>query len=241
MNILGIDTATRILGVALRIDGETAGQTIFRQPRNHDALLTPAVRDLLAARGLGVHDLDAVAVSIGPGSFTGLRIGVSFVKGLVFGMNVKVVAVPTLEALARALLGELQESLPLECAIVLPGRKGEVFWGKFRLSDRGVERVRKTELVSVQELVARLPEKLVIAGEGADELDNARRNYFALYSVEASAAIVAELGEERARNEKYEDIASLEPFYGKEFLVKDASVRLPKVLRDASSQFQSKD
>jgi len=126
-------------------------------------------------------------------------------------------------------------------AIVLPGRKGEVFWGKFRLSDGGVEQVRKTELVSVQELASHLPEKLVIAGEGAGELDNARRNYFALYSIEASAAIVAELGEERARSGEYADIASLEPFYGKEFLVKDVSARLPKVLRDASSQLQSKD
>ncbi|NOY06682.1 MAG: tRNA (adenosine(37)-N6)-threonylcarbamoyltransferase complex dimerization subunit type 1 TsaB [Chlorobi bacterium] len=241
MNILGIDTATSILTIALRVDGETVEQKVFRQTRNHDSLLTPTVRDLLTSRGLQVRDLDTVAISIGPGSFTGLRIGLSFVKGLVFGLDVKVVAVPTLEALACAVRNERRASLPFECAIVLPGRRGEVFWGKFKLSDNGVEQVQKTELVPVQDLASQLPETFVIAGEGASELDNARRNYFTLYSIEASAAVVAELGEARARNGEYEDIASLEPFYGKEFLVKDAGGRLPKVLRDASSQLESKD
>ena len=241
MKVLGIDTATSILGIALRVDGETVEQVLYRQARNHDAMLTPAVRDLLASHSLRVRDLEAVALSIGPGSFTGLRIGLSFVKGLVFGTNVKVVTVPTLEALARTLRNERRDLLPVECAIVLPGRKGEVFWGKFRLSNDGVEQARQTELVSVEELAALLPASFVIAGEGAEVLDNARRNYFALYSIEASAAVVAEVGEERVRRGEFEDIASLEPFYGKEFLVKDTSGRLPKVLRDASSQFQSKD
>ena len=101
-HILTIDTATTACSVALVKDGTVQALRENNQGLNHSVLLAPYIDALLREHRLEVRDLDAIAVSMGPGSYTGLRIGVSTAKGLCFGAGIPLIAVPTLRALARA-------------------------------------------------------------------------------------------------------------------------------------------
>ncbi|MBQ3865555.1 MAG: tRNA (adenosine(37)-N6)-threonylcarbamoyltransferase complex dimerization subunit type 1 TsaB, partial [Clostridia bacterium] len=101
MTILGIDTSAGTCGAALMKDGKTLASFARRDGLVHSETLLPGILLLLDGAGIGVSDLDAVAVSVGPGSFTGLRIGVSTVKGLSYPGDIPCVPVSTLEALAE--------------------------------------------------------------------------------------------------------------------------------------------
>ena len=100
MKILAIDTATDILGIALTEDTELINESRLNLKRAHSEKLLFTVDKILNESQVTINELDAIAVSIGPGSFTGLRIGLAAVKGLAFATNLPVVSVPTLDALA---------------------------------------------------------------------------------------------------------------------------------------------
>ncbi|MCK4578395.1 MAG: tRNA (adenosine(37)-N6)-threonylcarbamoyltransferase complex dimerization subunit type 1 TsaB [Candidatus Marinimicrobia bacterium] len=107
MNLLAIESAYDICGTALFADGVLIGSRETRAPRDHNRLLAAYVSDILEQGGLAASSLDAVAVSSGPGSFTGLRIGMSYARGLAFGAGIPVVPVPSLPSL---LVGEAESS-----------------------------------------------------------------------------------------------------------------------------------
>ncbi|MBR9976268.1 MAG: tRNA (adenosine(37)-N6)-threonylcarbamoyltransferase complex dimerization subunit type 1 TsaB [Bacteroidetes bacterium] len=114
--ILGIDTATARLGVAL-YDGESViAAATFVRPNAHDELLAPLCRDLLAHAGIAMDDLDAVAVSAGPGSFTGLRIGMAAAKGFALALHIPIVAVPTHDAAAESVVRRWPLGAPVTTA-----------------------------------------------------------------------------------------------------------------------------
>jgi tRNA threonylcarbamoyladenosine biosynthesis protein TsaB len=100
--LLGIDTATRFISLALHDGDRIAAESTWETANNHTIELAPAVRAMLARAGMGSQDLSAVAVALGPGSFTGLRIGLGFAKGLATTLAIPLLGIPTLVALARA-------------------------------------------------------------------------------------------------------------------------------------------
>ena len=108
--ILNIDTSTTVCSVALAQDGKIIGIKESNEGLNHSVLLGVYIDDILNNHHIHAAQLDAVAVSMGPGSYTGLRIGVSTAKGLCFGANKPLLAVPTLQALARSVADQLQEN-----------------------------------------------------------------------------------------------------------------------------------
>ena len=99
--IVSIDTATHVCVVALHRDGQLLASQEHHEERSASALLPDIIHQLLHASGLEPKDLSAVAVSAGPGSYTGLRIGVSTAKGLAYGLGIPIIGVPSLQALAR--------------------------------------------------------------------------------------------------------------------------------------------
>ena len=99
MNILGIETATRAASVAVIFDGKILAETIRESPQSFSETLLPQVEEVVKSSG-AFEKLDAVAVSIGPGSFTGLRIGLATAKALAYAWGMKIIGVPTLQALA---------------------------------------------------------------------------------------------------------------------------------------------
>jgi len=99
--IILIETATSMLSVAIVEDGKIIASAKSGEPRMQASLTAPFVKEVLDKAGLGVKDCDAVAVSMGPGSYTGLRVGVSTAKGLAFGAGIPLIGISTLDILAR--------------------------------------------------------------------------------------------------------------------------------------------
>ena len=159
--MLGIETATVMGGVALVSGGgDLLGEITLRNHESHSERMLPALEWLLATLGLSLRDCEAVAVSQGPGSFTGLRAGVATAKGLSFSLRVPLFGIPTLEALAaNAPPGEG----PL-CA-VLNARRGEVFRALFERRHDELRRLGPDSLMPLGALADELPAGCLVVGE----------------------------------------------------------------------------
>jgi tRNA threonylcarbamoyladenosine biosynthesis protein TsaB len=102
MTLLAVDTSTRTVGMAIYDGVHVLSESIWFSQDHHTVELAPAVADLLAKSGIRVADLAALGVALGPGSFTGLRIGLAFAKGLALAQNIPIIGVPTLDVLAAS-------------------------------------------------------------------------------------------------------------------------------------------
>ena len=162
--LLALESSGRIPSVALLRGEELLGERHGARERPGAESLLPAVDELLAQAGKRAADLEAFAVSIGPGSFTGLRVGIATVKGLAFGSGRPVAAVSSLAALAR---GAPESGEPV--VALLDARRDEFYAASFRISgpDRAVASDALEEAVyTPAELIERLPSRCLLLGEG---------------------------------------------------------------------------
>ncbi len=150
MKLLALDTATEACSVALNLDGEVI-ERFELTPRRHSRDLLPMVEDILSQAGLSLKQLDALAFGRGPGAFTGLRVATAMVQGLAFAVDLPVVPVSTLTALAQQGLREHKASKVLSA---IDARMDEVYWGAFSESEGLMVPV-------VAEIVA-MPENVVV-------------------------------------------------------------------------------
>lgn len=171
MRILALDTTTPTASAAVWNDGALLGQYTI-QTNTHSTTILPMIESLLANLNLNILELDAMAVSAGPGSFTGVRIGVATIKGLAFSHRIPCIGVSSLEVLAWNLIGCKGILCP-----VINARRGHVYSAMFS-ADGENPPVRQTEddLISVADLAGKLQEFKVpvyTAGDGYDMLQNA--------------------------------------------------------------------
>ncbi|MEA2102713.1 MAG: tRNA (adenosine(37)-N6)-threonylcarbamoyltransferase complex dimerization subunit type 1 TsaB [Thermodesulfobacteriota bacterium] len=126
MNILAMDTSTDICSVAIMVENALEYETTFRVRKGHAGSLLPAIDTAMDQTGIKKDQIDIIAVSLGPGSFTGIRIGIATAKGLGYALDCPVTGIPTLDIIAR---GASRDALPSSLPImpVLDARKGEVF------------------------------------------------------------------------------------------------------------------
>lgn len=225
MTVLGIETATTVCGAALARDGEVVGLREVQQRNVHAERLPGFIGALLEGEQMAPGALSAVAVSAGPGSFTGLRIGLSTAKGLVYATGIPLIAVPTLEALAVRLL---RSGAPVEGWILtaLDARRDELYVQVFAAAGamiRSREDVRDITVAGLAELVAGRP--VVVTGGGAEKAAAGLAHAGCRYTLappalrDCSAAEVALLGEQMLRAGVQADPATLEPRYIKEFFL----------------------
>lgn len=130
MKLLALDTSSEGCSAALLVDGEIS-ERFEHAPRGHTRLLMPMVRELLAAQSLVPAELDALAFACGPGSFTGVRIATGVIQGLAWGLNIPVVPVSSLEAVALGAIDALAVPEDTGTAVAFDARMGEVYWGCF--------------------------------------------------------------------------------------------------------------
>ena len=217
--ILHIETSTEVCSVAV---SENA-QVIFQQEdRNHAEHLASMVDEALSFTDSHAIPFDAVAVSCGPGSYTGLRIGVSMAKGVCYGRDLKLVSVPTLELMCvPLLLGEKIEEGALLCPM-LDARRMEVYAA---LYDRALRPVREVgaDIVdqdTYREWLDRQP--VYFFGNGAKKCMDVINHPNARYidGVEPLAKWMMPLAERRFLQEQFEDVAYFVPFYLKDFVAK---------------------
>jgi tRNA threonylcarbamoyladenosine biosynthesis protein TsaB len=211
--LLALDTATRMIGIALH-DGENLlAESLWLGGRRHTVLLGPEVALMLRKIDAQAEDLTAVAVASGPGSYTGLRIGMAFAKGLALSHQLPMVDVATLDVLAQ---GQSKRSEPL-LALIEAGRKRVVGmwykWGRNGWKARG-----EAGNYSWDEVIAQLEKKSYLCGEISAE---ARKKLNEISNVRLASpvdcvrrpGILAELAWERIRKGKLTDAAEIRPEY----------------------------
>lgn len=216
--ILNIETSTSVCSVALAESGKTIAVKESNEGLNHSVLLGSFIDELLKEKLLDVHQLDAVAVSMGPGSYTGLRIGVSMAKGLCFGAGKPLIAVPTLQALALSVSSRLAEEA-LYCPMI-DARRMEVYTAFFDRNNRTITET-KAEIIdenSFAELLA--GHKIYFFGNGSDKIKNTITSPHACFieNAETSARHMAPLSERLFQERQFADTAYFEPFYLKDFI-----------------------
>jgi tRNA threonylcarbamoyladenosine biosynthesis protein TsaB len=191
--LLAVETATAACSAALLDDGRLVAEQRAAEGRPTAETLLPGIAQLLADAGVGLSDVAAFAVSIGPGSFTGLRIGLATVKGLVFGDETPVVPVSTLASLARR-----APAGPGPAVAVLDARRGEVYAAAFAGGAHEPDPALPEGVYSAAELAARLPERCRVVGEGvavcAEAVRSARGDRALLVPPLAGQARAAEVG-----------------------------------------------
>jgi len=220
MRILAIETATMLGGVALLDDSAgLIAEIRLNVKSTHSERLMTGTEHVLKQSGLAISDIDCFALSIGPGSFTGLRIGLSTVKGFSYATGNPVVSVPTLEALAYNF-----PYCTYPVCTMLDARKNEVYAALFRWDRDGFIRLLAEVPVTVSELMERMrhfmDKKIVFAGEGAllyrDRIIEfiGKKALFASPDIRVpSPAHVALLGMKKAKDKEFSEPMSLVPFY----------------------------
>lgn len=219
--ILHIETSTKVCSVALSQDGALLDKWEDFDGPSHSVSCGEFVQQALSFAESHAIPLDAVAVSMGPGSYTGLRIGVSLAKGVCYGRRVPLIAIPTLELLCVPLL--LQERIPEEGALLVPmidARRMEVYSSVF---DRSLREVRSIQADVVDastyaEYLERGP--VYFFGNGASKCQAAIQhpNAHFIDDIHPLARYMFPLAERAVAREEYVDVAYFEPYYLKEFV-----------------------
>jgi len=232
--ILSIETGTDICSVALANDGELMALRESDEGRDHAKKVALFVDELLRETGVQPSDLDAIAVGKGPGSYTGLRIGVSFAKGMCYALDIPLIAVGSLDALTEVAREDYDagildvEDEDWTKAVLCPmvdARRMEVYAQVFDIEGKSLSNV-VAEVVTEQSFTSwRNESRFIIFGNGAakclDMLDDAL-----LVDVVPSARGIVRLAEEAFNAGHFEDLAYFEPFYLKEFLVMPSKKKL---------------
>lgn len=227
--ILNIDTSTLVCSLALSADGEIIFEKTSFDGPSHAALLGVYAEEALAALKAKALTLDAVAVSSGPGSYTGLRIGVSVAKGLCFGFGIPLIGIHTLDILAAT---AIKQQPPVDgelyCAMI-DARRMEVY---ATIYDAGLNTVRATaaDIVDVDTYATYLQKgKVCFFGNGAAKCRDviASPNAIFIDNIHPLAVNMVPLAEKAFAEGRFENVAYFEPFYLKEF---QATVAKNKVL-----------
>lgn len=216
--ILNIDTATGVCSVALAREGRVVAMKENDEGLNHSTLLGVYVDEVLRQAGVTMAGVDAVAVSAGPGSYTGLRIGVSLAKGLCYGAGKPLIAVGTLESMADAVADRVREDA-LYCPMI-DARRMEVYAAVYDREGREVTGVRPVVLdeSAFADELSRGPVYFFGDGSGKARGVLTHPNARFLSGVTTSAVNLMRLAERKFAAGEFEDVAYFEPFYLKEFV-----------------------
>lgn len=212
--LLAIDTSTRTVGLALFDGAQVLAEAIWESRDFHTVELAPAVVDMLAKSHVTAADLGAIAVAMGPGSFTGLRIGLALAKGLAFALRIPLIGVPTLDITAA---GQAPGDLPL--VAVLRAGRGRLAIGRYENENNAWKLASKIEVWTSEELCERITSPTVVCGElnAAERRLVAEKNPFIQVVSAAQSlrrpACLAEIGWRRWFTNQVDDPAGLSPIY----------------------------
>lgn len=222
--ILNIETTGTNCSVALSKDSVVQNIKEDKEGRAHASKLAVFIDEILREEQLKIKDLDAISISKGPGSYTGLRIGVSTAKGLCYGAGIPLVSVHTLQALSQHLLDNLDEygfssSDNPYLVPMIDARRMEVYAAVFDMENQFVRDV-KAQIIDENSFQEWLTEhKLIFFGNGAAKCKEVIRHEHASFidDLELSAKNMVKLSEKQFLNQQFEDVAYFEPFYLKDF------------------------
>ncbi len=199
MILLAIDTSTDYLSLAVTRDGKIIARFHRKLRMRHSAMLVPMIDKLLKKARIKLRSIDCFAISVGPGSFTGLRIGVTAVKALAFSLKKPIAAVPTLDVIA----GNVKNFKGIICP-VLDARKNKVYACFYRSDGKNIKRISKYMLLPAEDLIKKAAKykNVIFLGD-----------VMGRKSWHPRAEIVAKLGAEYYRAGKFVTAEKLEPMY----------------------------
>lgn len=211
MLALGVHTSAPTLGLAVVKDGVLLGETVVAAVHKHLEHTAPAIRELLAALRMSLTSIDGFGVCLGPGSFSGVRVGLATVKGMAFALKKPVAGICSLEITAHELLSEGEEGL-----VTMDAKRGQVYAALYRRSAHDIDTLESPALCTPEDVLARtgvqgneivlLGDRLLPPPESITDLLTRRGN------VPASVTC-ALLAEKRLSQGRSDNIHTLKPFY----------------------------
>jgi len=224
-NILHIETATQVCSVALTFNGTVSQIRESREKNSHSAIITVFIEDILKSAGMHFSGLDAIAVSKGPGSYTGLRIGVSTAKGICYALEKPLIAISTLQSMAAGAKKGLEShgtpALPVLLCPMIDARRMEVYNA---LYDRNLHLIReiRADIITGNSFAEELSDHQVwFFGDGAGKCKPILEHHFNARFIDdfnLSAAFMESLAEEKFNRSEFEDVVYFEPYYLKDFI-----------------------
>ncbi|NQT25752.1 tRNA (adenosine(37)-N6)-threonylcarbamoyltransferase complex dimerization subunit type 1 TsaB [candidate division KSB1 bacterium] len=218
MIVLGIDTATKVCGVGLAGESGLIADYRLQQGYTHAERLAGATEMIIRDAGYTLSDLNGIAISIGPGSFTGLRIGLGFAKGLAYSLDIPIAAVSTLDALI--------DPAPPVCPtawVMIPSRKGEVYRQIYTSENGSWQSDEASHEILIPDLVSELSKDAILfLGPGDDPETLSADEYKMIRRIDQIFSLtcgfhIARLGRQKILTGQTEDLDSLVPHYIKRF------------------------
>jgi tRNA threonylcarbamoyladenosine biosynthesis protein TsaB len=218
--LLAIDTSTAQIGLALFDGTDFPGEFVWHSGLHHTQELAPALSDLLRRVNMKMKAIAALGVALGPGSFTSLRVGLAFAKGLVLARHIPLVGIPTLDVVAAAVpLPEKRSDPPRRLAALVQAGRGRLALGWYNAGENGWQADGPVVVTTADELAGKIHSPVIVCGEmTADERQRLRRK-FKNVSLASPAqcvrrpGILAELAWEKWQAGKVDPPAALAPIY----------------------------
>lgn len=222
--ILAIETSTPICSVSIFNNTEVIASIEGSEPNMHATALTVFIQKVLEQSNINKSDLQAISVSMGPGSYTGLRIGVSVAKGLCYALNIPLIAINTLDAIVA---GYTSQNADLaENALLCPmidARRQEVYTGFYKFDGENIESTKA--LIVDQDSFNQYVEsgyQVKLFGSGADKFQELFKESSVVNitpEFNTKASFQHQIAVEKYKNNNFEDVAYFEPYYLKDFIV----------------------
>jgi tRNA threonylcarbamoyladenosine biosynthesis protein TsaB len=212
--LLAVDTSTKKMGLALYDGAQVLGEMLWQSQHHHTVELAPAVDRLLKVSGLKMDDIQALGIAIGPGSFTSLRVGLAFVKGLALARHIPVLGIPTLDVQAASV-----ETGNHPLVVVLQAGRGRLAVGWYEASENGWQSKGPATVATVNELAKKIRKPTIVCGElNSDERRRLARKHVNVLLLSPAQSVrrpgmLAELAWKRWKAEERDDLASLAPIY----------------------------
>ena len=212
--LLAVDTSTQSIGVALYDGVQILSEMVWVSDQYHTVELAPTVESLMDRSGVSSSELRVVAVALGPGSFTGLRIGLAFAKGMALAKHLDIIGIPTLDILAAS---QPLDELPM--AAVLHAGRGRLAVGWYKKSSNAWKSMDDMQVKTSRELAAGIKSPTIVCGELTAEeqrIFRRKRKNVILHSPAQCLrrpSFLAELGWQRWRKGQNDDPAALTPIY----------------------------
>lgn len=214
---LCIETSQQIASVALIKHGVCVKEVASASQKEHASFLQPAIQNILYASGITLHEIDAVAVSIGPGSYTGLRVGLASAKGICFAGNKPLITINTLHIMADVCRGTILNNKDIYIAPMIDARRNEVFTGVYDY-DLNIMMAPQAMILHDQSYADLTNKPVYFLGDGSIKWRNQCTMQHAIFTeVSVTASSMSSLTDQAYKCREFASLQSSAPFYGKEF------------------------
>lgn len=218
--LLFLETATQICSVALAEDGVLISIKESDSTNSHSSLLTDFIQNIISDAKIKLQDLDGIVISKGPGSYTGLRIGVSAAKGLCYSLDIPLISVNTLQSMAAGMKGSGNVAKAIFCPMI-DARRMEVYTALFDNQNNEME-ATSAKIIDESSFIDLLKNHIVyFGGDGAEKCKSVlslNSNARFLDDFRISAKDMIELAFQKFNARQFEDVAYFEPYYLKDFI-----------------------